>query len=29
MAAVPVVNGAIGILRVYETTRVGQQVIIS
>ena len=26
MAAVPVVNGAIGILQTYETTRVGQQV---
>jgi ATP-binding cassette, subfamily B, bacterial len=26
MAAVPVVNGAIGILQVYETTKVGQQV---
>src|SRR6201997_617984 len=26
MAAVPIVNGAIGILQVYETTRVGQQV---
>src|ERR1700751_1867109 len=26
MALVPVVNGAIGILQVYETTRVGQQV---
>jgi ATP-binding cassette subfamily B protein len=27
MAAVPIVNGAIGILQTYETTRVGQQVI--
>src|SRR5689334_23440440 len=26
MAVVPVVNGAIGILQVYQTTRVGQQV---
>ena len=26
MALVPIVNGAIGILQVYETTRVGQQV---
>jgi ATP-binding cassette, subfamily B, bacterial len=26
MAAVPIVNGAIGILQTYETTRVGQQV---
>jgi ATP-binding cassette, subfamily B, bacterial len=26
MAAVPIVNGAIGILQVYETTKVGQQV---
>jgi ATP-binding cassette subfamily B protein len=26
MAVIPVVNGAIGILQVYETTRVGQQV---
>jgi len=26
MAVVPIVNGAIGILQVYETTRVGQQV---
>jgi ABC-type multidrug transport system fused ATPase/permease subunit len=26
MAVVPVVNGAIGILQTYETTRVGQQV---
>jgi ATP-binding cassette, subfamily B, bacterial len=26
MAAVPVINGAIGILQTYETTRVGQQV---
>src|SRR5487761_1546731 len=26
MAADPVVNGAIGILQVYQTTRVGQQV---
>src|SRR6266704_4258171 len=26
MAAVPLVNGAIGILQVYETTKVGQQV---
>jgi ATP-binding cassette, subfamily B, bacterial len=26
MAAVPIINGAIGILQTYETTRVGQQV---
>jgi ABC-type bacteriocin/lantibiotic exporter with double-glycine peptidase domain len=26
MAAVPIVNGAIGILQTYQTTRVGQQV---
>jgi ATP-binding cassette subfamily B protein len=26
MAVVPIVNGAIGILQTYETTRVGQQV---
>src|SRR5499427_547433 len=26
MAVIPIVNGAIGILQVYETTRVGQQV---
>jgi ATP-binding cassette, subfamily B, bacterial len=26
MAAVPIVNGAIGILQVYETTKVGQRV---
>ena len=26
MAAVPIVNGAIGILQTYETTKVGQQV---
>src|SRR6516164_7606653 len=26
MALIPIVNGAIGILQVYETTRVGQQV---
>src|SRR3984957_15486170 len=26
MAAVPIINGAIGILQTYQTTRVGQQV---